>query len=116
MIIFGSFLPSLLVGLHLQSLLGPGSRHCYGIISLIDPGFWDVHKSVLALPFESPLNSASGPFDFIVDKSVVSRTNGIVKTVGLYCRVSTSKQTNDNQLPELRAFAGRQGWEVISEY
>src|ERR1039458_7731126 len=34
MIIFGSFLPSLLVGLHLQSLLGPGSRHCYGIITL----------------------------------------------------------------------------------
>jgi hypothetical protein len=34
MIIFGSFLPSLLVGLHLQSLLGHGSRHCYGIISL----------------------------------------------------------------------------------
>ena len=28
---FGSFLPSLLVGLHHQSLLGPGSRHCYGI-------------------------------------------------------------------------------------
>jgi hypothetical protein len=35
-IIFGSFLPSLLVGLHLQSLLGPGSRHCYGIISTFD--------------------------------------------------------------------------------
>src|SRR5712691_3916479 len=28
---FGSFLPSLLVGSHHQSLLGPGSRHCYGI-------------------------------------------------------------------------------------
>ena len=26
-----------LVGLRLQSLLGPGSRHCYGIITLIDP-------------------------------------------------------------------------------
>ena len=34
---FGSFPPSPLVGLRLQSLLGPGSRHCYGIISLIDP-------------------------------------------------------------------------------
>src|SRR5437879_7245512 len=32
---FGSFPPSPLVGLRLQSLLGPGSRHCYGIISLI---------------------------------------------------------------------------------
>jgi DNA invertase Pin-like site-specific DNA recombinase len=30
--------------------------------------------------------------------------------------VSTAKQTNENQLPELRAFAGRQGWEVISAY
>jgi hypothetical protein len=37
MIIFGSFLPSLLVGLRHQSLLGPGSRHCYGIISLTTP-------------------------------------------------------------------------------
>jgi hypothetical protein len=26
-----------LVGLRLQSLLGPGSRHCYGIISPIKP-------------------------------------------------------------------------------
>jgi hypothetical protein len=34
---FGSFPPSPLVGLRLQSLLGPGSRHCYGIISLIHP-------------------------------------------------------------------------------
>jgi hypothetical protein len=33
---FGSFPPSPLVGLRLQSLLGPGSRHCYGIITLID--------------------------------------------------------------------------------
>jgi len=32
---FGSFPPSPLVGLRLQSLLAPGSRHCYGIISLI---------------------------------------------------------------------------------
>src|SRR5215470_8966906 len=32
---FGSFPPSPLVGLRLQSLLGPGSRHCYGIITLI---------------------------------------------------------------------------------
>jgi hypothetical protein len=34
---FGSFPPSPLVGLRLQSLLGPRSRHCYGIISLTDP-------------------------------------------------------------------------------
>ena len=40
----------------------------------------------------------------------------IMKTVALYCRVSTSKQTNDNQLPELRAFAEKQGWTVVKEY
>jgi|ERR1017187_2129758 DNA invertase Pin-like site-specific DNA recombinase len=39
-----------------------------------------------------------------------------MKTVALYCRVSTSKQTNENQLPELRAFAERQGWTVVKEY
>ena len=39
-----------------------------------------------------------------------------MKNVALYCRVSTSKQTNDNQLPELRAFAEKQGWNVIKEY
>ncbi|MBZ5689199.1 MAG: recombinase family protein [Acidobacteriia bacterium] len=40
----------------------------------------------------------------------------MMKTVALYCRVSTSKQTNENQLPELRAFAERQGWTVVKEY
>ena len=39
-----------------------------------------------------------------------------MKTVALYCRVSTSKQHNENQLPELRAFAERQGWTVVKEY
>ena len=39
-----------------------------------------------------------------------------MKTVALYCRVSTAKQTNENQLPELRTFAARQGWDVICEY
>src|SRR5947199_2656826 len=34
---FGSFPPSPLVGLRLQSLLGPRSRHCYGIITLKTP-------------------------------------------------------------------------------
>ena len=43
MIIFGSFFPSLLVGSHHQSLLGSGSRRCYGInhtnyAQLIPPG------------------------------------------------------------------------------
>ena len=45
---FGSFPPSPLVGLRLQSLLGPGSRHCYGIITLID------HESVDSQLVQSP--------------------------------------------------------------
>ena len=40
MTMFGSFPPSPLVGLRLQSLLGPGSRHCYGIITLITERWW----------------------------------------------------------------------------
>jgi DNA invertase Pin-like site-specific DNA recombinase len=34
----------------------------------------------------------------------------------LYCRVSTDKQDNRNQLDQLREFAGRQGWEIVAEY
>jgi len=34
----------------------------------------------------------------------------------LYCRVSTDKQNNSNQLDQLREFAGRQGWELVAEY
>ena len=34
----------------------------------------------------------------------------------LYCRVSTDKQDNGNQLDQLREFASRQGWEVVAEY
>jgi len=42
---FGSFPPSPLVGLRLQSLLGPGSRHCYGIITLIVPQSWGLLRA-----------------------------------------------------------------------
>jgi len=36
--------------------------------------------------------------------------------IALLSRVSTSKQENENQLLDLRAFATKQGWEVIAEY
>lgn len=36
--------------------------------------------------------------------------------VALYARVSTTGQTVDNQISELRAIAERQGWEVVHEY
>ena len=52
----------------------------------------------------------------MLTKGTISEHTGIMKTVALYCRVSTSKQTNDNQLLELRAFAEKQDWNVVKEY
>ena len=39
-----------------------------------------------------------------------------MKTVALYSRVSTGKQTDENQIPSLREFAEKQGWSVVKEY
>ena len=36
--------------------------------------------------------------------------------VAIYARVSTDKQDNANQLEQLREFACKQGWEVVTEY
>ena len=37
--------------------------------------------------------------------------------IAIYCRVSTDKQDNGNQLTQLREFAAKQaGWEVVAEY
>ena len=36
--------------------------------------------------------------------------------IGIYCRVSTSKQENGNQLDQLREFAAKQGWEIAAEF
>ena len=36
--------------------------------------------------------------------------------VALLSRVSTGKQDNENQLLQLREFAGKQGWEIVAEY
>lgn len=38
------------------------------------------------------------------------------KKVALYSRVSTDRQTTDNQLLELRAVAERHGWVIVGEY
>jgi DNA invertase Pin-like site-specific DNA recombinase len=38
------------------------------------------------------------------------------KRAAIYVRVSTDKQTVENQLRELRQIAGRRGWEVVEEY
>ena len=39
-----------------------------------------------------------------------------MKKVVIYGRVSTDKQTVDNQLQDLRDVSQRNGWEVIEEY
>jgi len=39
-----------------------------------------------------------------------------MKKVCLYCRVSTTHQTSENQLRELRAVSGRMGYEIVSEF
>jgi DNA invertase Pin-like site-specific DNA recombinase len=36
--------------------------------------------------------------------------------VGIYIRVSTDKQDAENQLPQLREFAAKQGWQIVHEY
>jgi len=36
--------------------------------------------------------------------------------IALLSRVSTSRQDNENQLIQLREFAGMQGWEIVAEY
>src|SRR6201981_3772665 len=38
------------------------------------------------------------------------------KKAAIYVRVSTDKQTVENQLRELRQIAQRRGWEVVQEY
>lgn len=44
-----------------------------------------------------------------------SISNGGRKRVALYARVSTTAQTVENQLGELRAIAHRQGWHIVAE-
>jgi DNA invertase Pin-like site-specific DNA recombinase len=36
--------------------------------------------------------------------------------IGIYARVSTDKQDNDNQLTQLREFAAKQGWVIVVEF
>ena len=38
------------------------------------------------------------------------------KRAAIYVRVSTDKQTIENQLRELRQIAQRRGWQVVDEY
>jgi DNA invertase Pin-like site-specific DNA recombinase len=40
----------------------------------------------------------------------------MAKRAAIYVRVSTDKQTVENQLRELRQIAQRRGWEVVKEY
>ena len=40
----------------------------------------------------------------------------MTKRVAFYARVSTDKQTTENQLRELRAIAEKNGWDIVAEY
>ena len=40
----------------------------------------------------------------------------MTKRVAIYVRVSTDKQTVENQLRELRLIAERRGWQVVENY
>ena len=39
----------------------------------------------------------------------------MTKRVAIYARVSTDRQTTDNQLIQLRMIADKNGWKVVSE-
>ncbi len=39
-----------------------------------------------------------------------------MKTVAIYARVSTDKQDTENQLVQLREYAGKEGWTIHREY
>ena len=39
-----------------------------------------------------------------------------MKKVAIYARVSTDKQSTDNQLRELRTIADKNGWELVNEF
>ena len=41
---------------------------------------------------------------------------GMTKRAAIYVRVSTDKQTIENQLRELHRIAERRGWEIVHEY
>jgi hypothetical protein len=40
----------------------------------------------------------------------------MTRRTAIYVRVSTDKQTIENQLPELHQIAKHRGWEVVKEY
>ena len=40
----------------------------------------------------------------------------MAKRAAIYVRVSTDKQTVENQIRELRQIAERRGWEVVEQY
>jgi DNA invertase Pin-like site-specific DNA recombinase len=46
----------------------------------------------------------------------IADTLPTMKTVGIYCRVSTNKQENGNQLDQLQEFARKNGWEIVAEF
>ena len=52
----------------------------------------------------------------MIGPSCHQHQKGETMKIALLSRVSTSKQDNENQLLQLREFAGKQGWEIVAEY
>ena len=55
-------------------------------------------------------NSIEVSYDVVIGQEVT------MKRVAIYLRVSTDKQTTDNQRRELEAVAKRSGWKVVKVY
>src|SRR5215471_17245504 len=56
-------------------------------------------------------------FGYLALYSVLTAMGRIIsKRAAIYVRVSTDKQTVENQVRELRQIAERRGWEVVAQY
>src|SRR5262249_38136575 len=58
-------------------------------------------------------------FVFSILVFMMALSNGeseVAKRAAIYVRVSTDKQTVENQIRELRQIAERRGWQVVEEY
>jgi predicted site-specific integrase-resolvase len=83
---------------------------------LIAPGIEAIQKTYPGAPLKKPNISAvaASSQERRYDPNAY-RTLGM-KRSAIYLRVSTDKQTIENQLRELRQIAARRGWEVVHEY
>jgi len=65
---------------------------------------------------EQPFGTLSASQATGVSNAPVERGFNMTKRAAIYARVSTDKQTVENQVQALRQIAERRGWEVIAQY